>query len=319
MYDTCQSSYGTLAMHTGSLPLCATQTLFWPLIRFPAHVAAHLLRKPFFVKIVGDYAWEQGVQRYGITDTLDTFNARTEFPFKVRMLRHIETHVAKTATHVVVPSEYLKHVVLAWGVPESQISVVYNSPPLPLSYVKGDRMIEEKYVITIARLVPWKGINSVIRAMKELETLARGMKLVIVGDGPERPLLEALADELDLRESITFTGNISHEETLKYLAHADAFLLNTKYEGLSHAILEAFALRIPVLTTRAGGNPELVEDGVTGLLFEEDDIAMMAQSVIRVQDSESLKSFLTTHARVRLEDFSQEAMLEGIRAVLTSS
>ena len=82
-------------------------------VGFPAMLAARIARKPFVVKIVGDYAWEQGQQRFGITQTLDEFVKTKHVPFSVRMLRKIETRVARKAKRIIVPSNYLKGIVVA--------------------------------------------------------------------------------------------------------------------------------------------------------------------------------------------------------------
>lgn len=84
----------------------------------PAMKAAARAGKPFFVKIVGDYAWEQGRQRFGVTQELDEFIRTPQESFFVRRLQGIQTRVAAAATRVIVPSEYLKGMVTAWGVPE---------------------------------------------------------------------------------------------------------------------------------------------------------------------------------------------------------
>ena len=83
------------------------------------------------VKIVGDYAWEQGQQRFGITQTLDDFVQTTHVPFLVRLLRRIQTRVAQGAVRVIVPSEYLKDIVIQWGIPEKKITIINNSIQLP--------------------------------------------------------------------------------------------------------------------------------------------------------------------------------------------
>ena len=87
-------------------------------VGFPATLVSLLLRKPLVVKIVGDYAWEQGTQRFGITDTLDDFVVKpARHPF-VLLLRSTQRMVARRAKHIIVPSAYLKRIVTAWGITE---------------------------------------------------------------------------------------------------------------------------------------------------------------------------------------------------------
>ena len=92
-------------------------------VGYPVSWAAMLSRKKFVVTIVGDYAWEQGIQRFGVTDLLDDFlNKKYDAP--VERLRVAETKVAKKAARIITPSEYLKNVVSKWGVDPGKISVI---------------------------------------------------------------------------------------------------------------------------------------------------------------------------------------------------
>lgn len=86
-------------------------------VGLPAKWVTRLLRKPFLLKIVGDYAREQGSQRYGVTDPLDIFVQKTTYPLPVRKLKQIQLEVALAADQIIVPSEYLKRIVSAWGAP----------------------------------------------------------------------------------------------------------------------------------------------------------------------------------------------------------
>ncbi len=272
---------------------------------FPAHAAADMAGKPFYVKVVGDYAWEQGVQRFGVEDPLDVFVTKREVPASVKALRFAQEHVARSARNVIVPSEYWRSVLKSWNVPDEKIRVIHNAAP----EVKAvyPRPFEEPYIVSVSRLVPWKGFEGVIRAMSKV----RGLPLVIVGDGPERERLEALVRDLDLGSRVIFTGALPQEEALAYMKHAEAFVLNTSYEGFSHLILEAFALGTPVLTTSAGGNAEQVADGETGILFPLDDSDAIAAAIERVRDPE-LRARIASNAKQKLETFSVDRMIRGI-------
>ena len=79
------------------------------------------------VKIVGDYAWEQGQQRFGVSQMLDEFVRTKQTSLFVRILQKIQTRVARSSTRIIVPSEYLKNIVAAWGIPNEKIEVIYNA------------------------------------------------------------------------------------------------------------------------------------------------------------------------------------------------
>ena len=98
-------------------------------VGLPAFFASLFFHKRFFLKVVGDYAWEQGMQRFGVTDLLDEFSKRpsSNYSFPVRFLRGIESFVALRAEKIIVPSKYLKRIVSRWGPLEEKISVIYNA------------------------------------------------------------------------------------------------------------------------------------------------------------------------------------------------
>ncbi len=280
---------------------------------FPTHWAAHLARKPYYVKIVGDYAWEQGTQRFGIRSSLDTFVTERHLPLPVRFLRWMQEHVARGARKIIVPSQYWQRLLRTWNIPDEQVRVIYNAArTFTDSYA---RPIPGPYIVSISRLVPWKGFDGVIRAFKKIEDTE--LSLVIVGGGPERARLEALAEKLGLKERIIFTGALPQGEVAAYLANAEAFVLNTSYEGFSHLILESFALKTPVLTTAVGGNPEQVVHEETGIIFPVDDADAIADAVTRVRGDESLRTRIVDGATKKLERFSQEQLIQGVIDTIT--
>ncbi len=274
----------------------------------PASIAAHIASKPFYVKIVGDYAWEQGTQRFGVRDSLDVFVTKRHVPLMVKALRAVQEHVARSAKKIIVPSEYWKRLLTTWNIQEENVRVIYNAPKrLDANYM---RPIEKKYIVSISRLVPWKGFAGVIRAMKKVDDLC----LVIVGGGPERARLGALVQELGLGSRVIFTGPA---DAPAYIKHAEAFVLNTSYEGFSHLILEAFALGTPVLTTPAGGNTEQVTHEETGLLFPVDDTDAIADAINRITTDAELRERITENAKQKLGSFSVENLVRGVIDTIT--
>lgn len=279
----------------------------------PAYIGSVLAGKPFVLKIVGDYAWEQGVNRYGVKELLDEFVTRSGYPLPVLFWKSVERFVARRARRIIVPSQYLKKIITLWGVDQRKITVVYNAPPV---FAEPDRTppLKGRYIVTVGRLVPWKGVDGVIRALALLD---EGVSLVVIGEGPERARLESLVSELGLANRVVFTGALSHGDAPRYIAHAQAFVLDTSYEGFSHVILEAFALCTPVATTAAGGNPEQVIDGETGVVFAFNDPDSIAQAVRRLEDA-ALRERIVRNAQQKGAEFSRERMIEETLAALCS-
>lgn len=285
-------------------------------VGLPAMKAAQKTRRSFVVKIVGDYAWEQGRQRFGITQNLDEFAKTPVVPLSVRLFRRIQTHVARGATRLIVPSNYLKGIVATWGIPPEKIEVIYNAVPLEefgIIIPKTVSALPRPLVVTVGRLVPWKHIEGVIDATAGIF----GASLAVVGEGPEHATLARHAEER-LPGRTVFTGLLSHADTLAVMKSADALVLNSSYEGLSHLLIEALTLGMPIIATQVGGNPEVIVNEEDGLLVPSGDAPALAHALARVLGDEELRTRLSTRARASAKRFSTDTMLSATAATLQS-
>lgn len=281
-------------------------------VGLPSMLAARIARKPLFLKVGGDYAWEQGIQRFGISSSLDTFVHEHMVPLPVRILRLMQAYVATHARRVIAPSHYLKNIVATWGVPEERIVVVYNGVQK-----EGEGILPEALstrsrprIVTVGRLVPWKGIPGLIDAVARLCEEFSEISLIVVGDGPERTTLEKYA-HTRLSDRVLFTGALSHADTLAVIKSADVFVLNSTYEGLSHLLIEAASLGVPIVATSVGGNPEVVTDGVSGLMVPPGDSGTLAEAIKRMCKDTALREKLRAGALGSACKFTQEAMITG--------
>jgi glycosyltransferase involved in cell wall biosynthesis len=292
-------------------------------VGFPALVAAWLAGKPFVLRIGGDYAWEQGVQRFGVTETLDEF-VRRRHHFPVRLLQHVQSFVARHARYVIAPSEYLASVIRTWGVTNACIRVIYSQPEFSTALLsrsdarKKLRLHEnEEIILSAGRLVPWKGFTGLVDALLEVRA-ERNAVLYIAGEGPGREELEAYIEKCDAQQYVKLLGSVPQERLATWLCASDMFALNTSYEGLSHTILEAFSARTPVITTPVGGNRELVENEVTGLLVPKDDTALLAASMVRLFKNRDLAMRLADNAYASLARFNKDIALEQVHELFVS-
>ncbi len=233
---------------------------------FFALCAARLRGVKVLTKVVGDYAWEQGRQRFGVTDSMDEFQNNTKHSFFVRLLKKIESFVVSHVDHVIVPSQYLRGIVVGWGAPEQNVSVVYNAVDFKEAR-KMDKPEDEKWIVSVGRLAQWKGMDTLISLMPKIIERFPEARLKIVGDGPQMENLKKLVDTLSLNNVVTLTGSVPHQEALAYMKTSDVFVLNSGYEGLSHVLLEVLSCGRPVLASNICGNPELVNEGKNGGLF----------------------------------------------------
>ena len=152
---------------------------------------------------------------------------------------------------------------------------------------------------TVGRLDPIKDHPTLLRAFEDIQKRISNAVLLIVGDGPERKRLEALAGK-----GVFFLGNRSDvPELLKAL---DVFVLPSQNEGISNTILEAMATALPVVATNVGGNPELVDES-TGFLVEPGDFQSMASALVRYLENPDLR---TRHGRAGREKVIREFIIE---------
>jgi len=128
---------------------------------------------------------------------------------------------------------------------------------------------------TVGRLVPVKRQDRLICALALLPPWTLAPHLLLVGDGPLRGELQALADELGIADRVHFAGY--QAEPVRCLAAMDVFALTSDSEGMPLALLEAWAARLPVVASRVGSLPDVIDSGTTGLLFDPDDTESLVQ------------------------------------------
>jgi len=232
----------------------------------PSLLVGIIRRKKVVTKVVGDYAWEQGIQRFGVTDLIDPFQKKTNYSFKVQLFKKTQSFVVKHADRVIVPSNYLKSIVVRWGAKEKNVTVIYNAVHLGKAEPKNHP--DEKWIISVARLVPWKGMEVLIDAFVDVRHQVRGSRLKIIGGGPELEKLKKKVKDEYLDDVVEILGNLPREQVLIYIASSDVFVLNSAYEGLSHVLLEALSFDKVIISSNAGGNPEIIKPGETGELFD---------------------------------------------------
>lgn len=286
---------------------------------FPSLIAARLRRKKFVVKVVGDYAWEQGSQRFGIRRSLDEFtHERAEHPV-VLLFRAVQSLVARSADAVVVPSVYLKRIIRTWKVSDERIAVIYNAVELgEMGKVpEAVSALLRPRIVTAGRLVPWKGMGTVIDAVNGLRSQIPEASLGVIGAGPEEDALTRYA-AVRLAGGYAFTGALTHADVLATINDADVFVLDSTYEGLSHLLIEALSLGKPVIASNVGGNVELIKDGVNGLLVPPKDPQALMEACARMFTDDALRASLGAEALGTRERFSAEALVHNTKALLTA-
>lgn len=290
-------------------------------VGLPSLLAARFCRKRFFLKVVGDYAWEQGKQRYGVYENLDYFSRHEKrYPFFVRLHKKIEKRVAEGAEKIIVPSQYLKKIVSNWGISPSKITVIYNTfeSPEAFSYAETRRKLNlaGRVLISVGRLVPWKGFGELIGVMPEIVCKFPDATLLIAGDGPERERLEKEIIRLSLQSRVKLLGRLPQRELFEYLSASDVFVLYTGYEGFSHQLLEVLSLGVPIVTTKVGGNPELIENEKEGRLVPYGDKRGFGEAITEVLDNPPSREEMIKRIDKKLSRFSAERMISELCGLL---
>jgi glycosyltransferase involved in cell wall biosynthesis len=298
----------------------------------PAVVANAFLRRLVAMKLVGDFAWEYSI-RHGLIDKdegIDEFQQKSH-PFKVELLKRLQLFYVSKAKAVIAPSQYFKGIISGWGIPQDRIEVIYNAIDVSkydIACIKEEAQgrlgLGGKIILTVARLTPWKGVDKIIKVLPEIRRQIDEANLVVVGDGPELGNLQRLARELGVKEYVSFVGHVPHEEVPHYLKAADVFVLYSGYEGLPHIVLEAMATGLPVILSDKGGNREVVEDGVNGLLVPIGNQEKLKEASLKVlQDRELAQEFVDRSrekvARTFVWDVMVERTLDVFRAAMGSN
>lgn len=227
----------------------------------------------------------------------------------------------KFSSDVFAVSEDVKQHLVGEGFAPDAVGVIYNGidvGPLPSPAARSDArrrlgVSDEVFVIgTIARLDPVKDLGTLIEAAALLALNVDAM-VVVVGDGAERGTLEALAGRLDIAPRIRFLGH--RDDAREWLAGCDVYVNCSISEGVSLTILEAMAAGLPVIATRVGGTPEVVDESC-GRLVPARDAKALASALSDLAREDARRHTLGTAARGRVEArFTLERMVGAYRDV----
>ena len=291
----------------------------------PATVANLALRKPLALKIVGDFAWEYAV-RHGLIAADEPFERfqHTRYGPKVEAIRMMQAAYVRAATRVIVPSSFVRWYVEGWGADPGRVRVVRNAVDDPTAGLREDRAsirasfglgAGEQVILVVARLTAWKGVDTVMAALGGLVAGERAdARLVVVGDGPDRARLEALAATLP-PGVVRFTGEVPRDEVGRWMVAADALALCSGYEGLSHVLLEAMAAGLPVVVSDVGGNRALVQDGHDGLVVPYGDVEATRTALAEVLADGPGARALRSNARAGAAERTVGRMVDETLAV----
>jgi len=238
---------------------------------------------------------------------------RVDFPLR----RNLGTRLKYGRAHAVIAvSRAVADIVAEGGVARHRIHVVPDGVDLsrrvPAASPETLRSLgvpaDAPLVVQVAALVSHKDPLTFVRAMGIARTRVPDLRALMVGEGPLRAAVHAEAARLGLDHVVLLTGFRHDADEL--LAAARVATLSSAEEGMGSVLLDAMALGVPIAATRAGGIPEVVRDGETGLLSAPGDAHALAEHVVRLLSDRELAASLSARARERVSEFSVERMVE---------
>lgn len=219
------------------------------------------------------------------------------------ILRQVDAVVATTRETVAEA--------IAFGIPAARVHLLGNGVDIE-TFAPSDQAARmamkaalglgsSPVVLYVGRLSAVKNPAGLLRAWASVcGNLASGWKLVMVGDGPERPAIEALVSELELSDQVVIAGRQNDVE--RWMQAADLYVLPSQCEGLSNALLEAMASGLPVVATRVSGVTELIEETGAGLVVDVGDTLDLGRSLARLAGDPEQRTNMGRQARRTIEN-----------------
>jgi len=215
-------------------------------------------------------------------------------------LKHVAIHTVSDAT---------KKDLLKIGT-RRKIFVIPNSIEYDNNYNKNEKT---KHFICVGRLVFYKNLEVIIKAINILKKSDPSVKLIIVGGGPHRKNLEKMVQELKLQNHVKFTGFVSNKEKIRLIRSAHALLFPSLYEGFGLVLLEAFAQRRPVLVSNVKPLSDIVTNDINGLIISPYDEKEWAAKMQKILHNHELADNMGARGRELLEkEYNPQIMKERI-------
>ncbi len=228
--------------------------------------------------------------------------------------------VIKTADLLVTTSEDLRQKALEKGFREPIVSIPQGVDLQDFNFeIRGKEVRqmlglgEEPLVLSVARLVPIKGLIRLIGAVPEVLNRIPSAKFVIVGDGPEREFLERQVELLGIKNSVWFVGKVPYQVMPKFYAAADLFVHVPIYDAMPHVVFEAMAMKKPVIVSRVGGIKEIIEDGVDGAFTSTGEPQELSAKIVELLSDEKKREAIGAKAHKKIEEqYTWDAIVEQL-------
>ena len=236
-----------------------------------------------------------------------------------RLYRVAEKVTARAKDAIIVLSEHDRQTAAqTLGVPAHKLALIQSGIAPPALFPRPEArsalgLATNGFIIgAIANHYRTKGLDVLLEAAASLKKEINNFHLVIIGDGPERPRLEAIINALNLQSAVTLTGFLP--EAAKYLPAFDIFVLPSRKEGFPFTLLEAMAAGLPIIAASVGGVPEMITDDEQGIIVPPGSPDALRSAIKRLNDDPGLRQRLGDNARRRAAGFS---LAQQIKATTT--
>ena len=171
---------------------------------------------------------------------------------------------------------------------------------------------EKNRVICVARLSWEKGLDYLITAWSYVISKINDARLVIVGEGNKRAEIEKMINDLKINDSVLLMGNLPHNKTLEEISKSEVFICPSLAEGLGIVFIEAQACRVPVIGTRVGGIPDVIQNRENGILIESKSHTEISDAIIELLENKDLREQIIKNAEISVKKYSWDSILEKI-------
>jgi glycosyltransferase involved in cell wall biosynthesis len=229
-------------------------------------------------------------------------------PHRSIFWRNVVRFIMNRADRIIAQSSNTRDNALKYYAPRREVGIIPLAfhPPL-LSGAKRATLGFKKnefLLITIGRLIKRKAIDHMIRALAAVPD-AR-VRLLVLGDGPEREFLESLACELGLGDRVVFAGYVTEEQKYDFIEVSNVFISTSLHEGFGIVFMEAMYCGLPIICSNHGGQVDFLKNGENALLVDVGDIEGYARSIRRFIDDDGLYKRCSANNRMRVKDFYAE-------------
>ncbi|MBI2485389.1 MAG: glycosyltransferase family 4 protein [Deltaproteobacteria bacterium] len=253
-----------------------------------------------------------------------------------RLLQFPIRRLYANSTKIIAVSHSTRELLERIGIPRDKITVIYSGVESYMVYQKpNDKNLErlrnklgigerDKILLTVARVLPRKGQDMVIRALPKVIAKYPHLKYLVVGEGRYKAIFRKLAEEEKVGDNVIFTGGVPHEKTIDFYDLCDVFIMpnrpwNNKVEGLPNAFLEASARGKPAIAGDHGGSKEAIQHGLTGYLVNPESIDEIADAILVLLSDEEKARNMGENAKLMVEkSFTEEKMIKNYLKVIKS-